>query len=226
MTLTLHTVSGAPRGWRVLLGFAFKGLEYNTRYLQSSKREHKMPAFLALNPRGTVPVVEAGDRILRDSIGILAWLDRQHPENPLFGETAEEAAEIWQIALECCDYLRDAITGVLAPAFTGDGSVPPLDSDEMIALNTAARVLHDECRFVEDLLADRPFLAGNAPSAADAVAFPEIRLIQRAVETKPKLMSALGFANPPFSYPKLDAWKARIESLPGVDKTFPIHWNA
>ena len=66
MPITVHTISGAPRAWRVLMGLTFKGLEWDTALLQASTRDHKAPTFLELNPRGTVPVLEADGRIIGD----------------------------------------------------------------------------------------------------------------------------------------------------------------
>lgn len=227
MTLTLHTISGAPRGWRILLGLTFKGLDYDIRYLQASAKEQRSPEFLALNPRGKVPVLtKGGDIVLRESLAILTWLDRQYPEKPLFGETAEEATRIWQSTSESCHYLRDATHNLLSLVFNSDGSVPTEGSEKMTALLDAAASLHAECQALENLLGDRPFLAGSNLSAADAVAFPEIRLIKRGIETRQALMSALGFAKLSFSYPMLTAWMDRIAAVPGFEKTLPAHWKA
>lgn len=227
MTLTVHTISGAPRGWRILLGLTFKGLDYDVRYLQASAKEQRSPEFLALNPRGKVPILTMGDNVvLRESLAILTWLDRQYPEKPLFGETSEEANRIWQSTSESCHYLRDAIHSVLSVVFNSDGSVPAEGSAEMAALIDAAASLHAECQALETLLGDRPFLAGHRPSAADAVAFPEIRLIERGIEIRQALMSALGFANLSFNYPKLAAWMDRIAAVPGLEKSLPAHWKA
>ncbi len=227
MTYTVHTISGAPRGWRVLLGLTFKGLDYDVRYLQASAKEQRSPEFLALNPRGKVPVMTDGDEfVLRESLAILTWLDRRYPEKPLFGNTPDEAARIWQSTSESCHYLRDAIHNVLSVVFNSDGRVPAADSPELAALSEAAAVLHSECRALEDLLSDRPFLASDAPSAADAVAFPEIRLIARGIEIRQALMSAIGFTSLSVSYPRLSAWMDRIADLPGFEKTLPAHWQA
>ncbi len=224
MTLTVHTISGAPRPWRVLLGLTFKGLNYETHYLEASKAEHKAPAFLILNPRGKVPVLETGELILRDSIGILAWLDRQYPDRPLFGVTADEAARIWQVTMECCDYLRAAGQSLLFPILVLNEPLPAPDSEEMAALTTAGEAMHAECRFLETLLDGDSYLGGQHPSAADAVAFPEIRLIQRGLERKPDHMAAVGFDNTAELYPRVADWKDRVGALEGVDKTLPIHW--
>ncbi len=227
MTLILHTFSGAPRGWRVLLGMSFKGLSPDIRYLNYSEKEHHKPDFLKLNPRATAPTLETKNGALRDSIAILAWLDREYPENPLFGTTPQEAGMIWQTTMECCDYLRKSTDQLLSLVFSSDGSVPAEGSTERDALDTAAELAHAECRFLEDILSDgRLYLCGDLPSAADAVAFPEIRIMQRAVETKHELMSALGFGYPPDLYPKVADWKARLNDDPGVAATMPPHWNA
>jgi len=113
MSITVYSVSGAPRAWRVLLGLTFKGLPHDINVLQASKKEHKSAEYLKIHPRGTVPALEYNGLILQDSIAILAWLDRQFPESPLFGETAGDAARIWQATLESCDYLRAATNDVL-----------------------------------------------------------------------------------------------------------------
>jgi len=94
MTLTLTTISGAQRGCRVLLGLAFKGLTADIKALKLLESEHKKEPFLSINPRGTVPVLESDGVVIRDSVAILAWLDRKFPDKPIFGSTHEEAAQI------------------------------------------------------------------------------------------------------------------------------------
>ncbi|MGH1350966.1 MAG: glutathione S-transferase family protein [Methyloligellaceae bacterium] len=226
MTLILHTISGAPRGWRVLLGMSFKGLSPEIHYLNYSEKEHQQPDFLKLNPRATIPTLETDSGILRDSIAILAWLDREYPENPLFGSTSKETATIWQITMECCDYLRDSTDQLLSLVFRSSGNVPAENSSERLKYDAAAELAHAECRYLENILSDTgPYLSGDRPGAADAIAFPEIRLMQRAVETRHELMSALGFGYPPDIYPKVAEWKARLNDDPGVAATMPPHWS-
>ena len=225
MTMTVYSISGAPRPWRVLLGLAFKGLDFNIHHLESSKREHKAAEFLKINPRGTVPVLDDDGALLRDSIAALAWLDRRYPETPLFGATPDEAAAIWQTTMECSEYLRRSIDRMLRRPLVLGQPLPDAGTAERADWEAAGEALHAECRLLEALLVDRPYLGGRGPSAADAVAFPEIRLIERAADTKPDLMDTLGFGACDGLYPRLAAWKARISALPGVDKTFPYHWK-
>ncbi len=224
MQITVYTVSGAPRGWRVLLGLTFKRIDYDIRLLEASKGEHKAADYLELNPRGTVPTVVAGNIVLRDSIGSLAWLDRQFPDNPLFGKTADQAADIWQIVFEADDYLRTAINDVFFPLLVKGEPFPDPDTEEAAETTEAMERLRFECQRLEDLLDEQPYLAGNSASAADAVCFPEIRLIQRAVETRYDDMQAYGMTKLAEQYPNLDAWKSRISNLEGYQKTTPVHW--
>lgn len=225
MTITVYSVSGAPRPWRVLLGLTFKRIDHDIKLLEASKREHKSPEYLKIHPRGTIPALDADGLILRDSIGILAWLDRQYPDRPLFGATPLDAAHIWQIVLESCDYLRAATNEVLFPLLVQGKSVPGAGGEERIAMEASAQKLRDECERLEILLCENPYLAGDTPTAADAVCFPEIRLIDRAVDTKFADMKALDLASMPTEYPRLEAWMTRISELPDVDKTMPSHWS-
>lgn len=225
MTIKVYTISGAPRGWRVLIGLALKDIEYDAHYLQGSTQEHKQAEFLKINPRGMVPVIEHDGMIIHDSIAILAWLDRKYPDNPLFGETNDEARNIWQITMEGCDYLRDATNALLWPVLVENIGLPKGNSETMNNLQMVSKKLHTECAYLEKLLSRNPFLAGESPSAAEAIIFPEIRLIKRAIERKPEIMRATGFDNFDERYPMLSAWREKVEALPNMDKTLPYHWN-
>lgn len=219
MTITVHTISGAPRPWRVLLGLCFKGLRYEIITLKASDGEHKSAKFLAINPRGTVPVLQDGRITIRDSIAALAWLDRAYPDNPLFGSDADQAAYVWQSTMELADYLRAVVDRLLTPIFfEGAAKATP-------ELLTSAHDAKVELAGLETALRRKPFLAGAAPGASDAVAFPEVRLLQRASETAPGIMAELGLADFYEHFPKIGAWVARIEALPGYEKTKPQHWK-
>lgn len=219
MTITVYTISGAPRPWRVLLGLTFKGRAYDTVVLKASEGEHKAPPFLSINPRGTVPVVIDGPVTIRDSIAALAWLDRAYPEPPLFGRTLNETAIVWQHTAGFAEYLRASVDSVLTPIFFQNATTGTAE------LLTAAYNAKVELAGLENLLRSKPFLAAEFPSAADAVAFPEIRLLQRAAETKTGVMKAIGLHDLYQQFPFLGAWVARIEALPAYEKTQPQHWK-
>src|SRR5947207_6464503 len=105
MAIEIFWLSGSPFAWRVLLALEVKGLPYQSRLLERSKGEQRSPEFLAMNPRGQVPVLRDGAVTVRESIAILAYLDRQYPEPPLFGRGGAETAAIWQEVMEAAMYL-------------------------------------------------------------------------------------------------------------------------
>ncbi len=218
MSLEIWTVSGAPSPWRAALGMAFKGLDYDVHLLSAARKEHKSDAYLAINPRGTVPTVKDGDATLSQSVAILAWLDREYPDKPLFGDTPLDAALIWQRTMEIFDHLSGATSSVLSPIFF-QGADEATDD-----LKNASEKLQSELAHLTGILVETPFLSGERPGAADAVAFPHVRLIQRAMETKPTIMQALGLPDLATLSTEIADWVQRIEAFPNVAATFPPHW--
>jgi glutathione S-transferase len=220
VTLELYSISGAPRPWRALLGLVAKGLSFELRTLNGSKKEHKEPEFLALNSRGRVPVLEDGDFVLPDSMAILAYLERKYPDPPIFGTTPEEHARIWQLVSEGEGDLRQTCDALLRPLFfLGQDDTNP-------DVKQAALGVHRELKRLEALLERSPFLVGSRVTAADCVCFPDARLVVRATERFPEVLRRLELH--PFAevYPRTMQWVDRIEALPGYEKTFPAHWRA
>ncbi|WP_300019494.1 glutathione S-transferase family protein [uncultured Roseobacter sp.] len=225
MQRTLFQISGAPPSWRVRLGLAFKGIQVDIRTLTTSDREEGDFDIRKLNIRGTLPVLMDNDVSVHNSIAILAWLDRQYPQTPLFGATPGDALEIWQLVMTCYDDFREANRQLLTVVFASRGELPEKGSFEADMLETGATQAHVECRYLEARLSDgRPYLCGDHLSAAEALVYPEVRLIQRAAATKPKLMQAVGLGDMRQLYPYISTWMDRLEAMPEVAGTMPEHW--
>jgi glutathione S-transferase len=214
----VHTISGAPRPWRVLLGLVAKQVDFELVVLEGTKKEHKKPEFLALNPRGRVPVLEDGEAVICESLAILQYLDQRHPSPPLFGTSPRESALVWQRVMEADHDVYSATAPFIGAMFSG------IELDEAVRLQ--AEQARAELAVVSAWLGNNPFLAGAAFSAVDCVCFPQLRLLQRVNERRPEAMAELGFH--PFSdlYPALALWVKRIEALPGYEKSYPPHWRA
>ncbi len=218
MRPTLYTISGSPRGWRVLLGLVIKNLEFDVKFLKLSAGEHKSEEYLQINPRGRVPSLVYGDLAITDSLAILSWLDQEYPARPLFGRSAAEHAKIWSVTRDVTDKLRDSMNELLLPVFFAgaDKATPEL-------MDAADKVMV-ELQWLEDRLDGHDFMVGNEPGAADAVSYPEVRILARALETHSELMNTLGFVGLDEKFPRGHAWARRIESLEGFEKSLPIHW--
>ena len=102
MGYEIYLISGSPYAWSVMLAMEVKGLAYEPRVLNRTRDEHKAPEFLAINPRGLVPVLKNGDLVICEAVAILAYLDKKHPEPPLLGLNAVERAqvEMWNRRME------------------------------------------------------------------------------------------------------------------------------
>jgi glutathione S-transferase len=221
MAIEVFWSSGSPFSWRVLLALEVKRLPYESRLLEMSKREHKTPEYLAMNPRGQVPVLRDGGFAVYESTAILAFVDRKYPQTPLFGATAEEAGTIWRAVCEITCYLDENTDDFILPLYRGRAEA---EADKVRA---ALPPIREELARSEAALRSQTWLAGTAaPSAADIVLFPLVKSLLRAAG-KPAA-AAFDHGLTPFDqkYPALAAWAARVEALPGYERTYPPHWRA
>jgi len=219
MALEVFWGSGSGPAWRVLLALAIKGLPYESHLLSFSKGEHKTPEMLAMNPRGKVPVLKDGAYVLSESLAILTYLDRKHPATPLFGESAEEAGQIMRVIMEHECYGLDAISAFCRPLLFGRMDT---QRDQVLLSIDGARA---ELMRLEEELASRPFLATSKVSAADAFVYPQLKTLERALGKPGAETVDHGLGPLSQVFPRLAAWCARIEALPGYDATYPPHWR-
>jgi glutathione S-transferase len=219
VAIELFWASGSGFSWRVLLTLEHKQLPYQSRLMQFSQGDHKRPEYLALNPRGRVPTLRDGEVVVYESVAMMAYLERKQPEPALFGRTAAETGLIWQRTLEAVTYLDAPTEAFILPLYFGETASK---GDQVRA---AIAPLAAELDRYEATLARDGWLAGAALSAADFAAYPMVRSIERA-SGKP---AAVGLADPLIAlrtrWPAVAAWMARIEALPGYDKTYPPHWR-
>jgi glutathione S-transferase len=167
----------APNPRRVRIYLAEKGLSIDSRKVDLAAGAHLRPEFLALSPRGTVPVLELDDgETIADSVAICRYLEALHPEPPLFGRTPLDAARIdyWTRRIESegyaavADAFRNRSKHMVDRALPG--AWPPIP--QIPALAERGRVMFG--LFVETLdarLADRPWIATDGYSFADLTAF-------------------------------------------------------
>ena len=167
-----------------------KGVEFETTYIDL---RNKPDWFLAISPRGKVPLLKVGDDVLFESAAIVEYLDeavepRLHPENPItrarhrawmeFGSAA--LADIWTLETTF-DYkaFDGAITG-----------------------------LKDKFARLEAELGDGPFFAGANFSIVDAVFAPIFRTFD--------VFDMIGDFGILDGLPKVAGWRAALARRPSV----------
>ena len=212
--------SGSPYSWRVLLALTVKGIPYESKLLQFSRGDHKAPSFLAMNPRGRVPVLKDGSIVVYESIAILAYIEKAHPAPPLFGETPAEVAAVWQAVSEVGSYL-DPLQEELVATVLGDQT-----AGREAEVKAVAEQVRTEVASYDRRLAGMPYLAGQRLTAADLVLYPALMLIGR-IGTRPSALAiGLRLDELRSENPNVDRWARSIESIPGYDATYPPHWRA
>lgn len=175
--MKFYDCSTAPSPRRARIALAEKGLIDKIERVEVNLREREQltPAFAAINPYLTVPVLELDDgtRIL-SSTGIFHYLEAAFPDPPLIGRSPAERGVVtdleWRIEWDgfaaVGECLRNTAKGMVGRALTG-----PDAYDQIPELGERGRVRAR--RFVErldGLVGDKPFIAGDAYSIADITA--------------------------------------------------------
>jgi glutathione S-transferase len=217
--MELFWIAGSPFSWRVMLTLEAKSIAYTPRLLQASQREHKQPDFLALNPRGKVPVLRDGDVVVYESIAIMQYLERRYPAPPMFGRTALQTAVIWRAISEFSSYLQEPLLRVAGPLLTGKAREMAGD------VRAALPEVHAEVQRLERSLAVTGWLAGIDITAADATAYPFLKVLLRAAGKDDASQFEIGLLPLEDRYPRLATWMAEVERLPGYERTYPPHWR-
>lgn len=70
------------------------GAPFESRPLSFARKEHRAPAFLALNPEGKVPLLLVDGRPLSEVAAILYYLAKSFPETGLLPDDAEAQAHV------------------------------------------------------------------------------------------------------------------------------------
>ncbi len=78
--MKLHDLDLSGNAYKVRLFLSLIGREATLRPVDFLNREHKTQAFLRMNPRGQIPVLEDGELQLGDSHAILVYLARRHAD--------------------------------------------------------------------------------------------------------------------------------------------------
>jgi len=174
--MIFYDCSTAPNPRRARMFIAEKGVEIETRDISIAKGEQLSQEFLAVNPRGTIPVLVTDDgTVLAENLGIAAYLEAAFPEPPLMGVSPEEKGLVmmWNAIVEqqggmpIAEVLRNTNPHMKGRAIPG-----PLDFEQIpeLAERGRARVgfFFDQ---LEERLQHSPWLAGERFSLADITGF-------------------------------------------------------
>lgn len=159
------------------------GAPYRTVLVNFENREHKEPAYLALNPMGKIPTIVHGDVVVTEAAAICAYLADAFPDRGLAPALDDPARGT---------YLRWL--------FFGAGCVEPALSDKILDRPSGDRpqqlpygTFEDTMNTLERALQPGPFLLGERYTAADVYISSQINwgIFAKALATRPVFESYL-----------------------------------
>lgn len=195
--IKLHYMPPSGNSYKLRILLSLLQVPHETALVDGHKREHKSARFLAMNPRGEVPVLEVDGVFLWDSAAALVYLARQFGGEQWLPSAPLEMAQVMQwVALagnEIQFGLQYARRGMLQDRWTA-GNLEQGQAISRVALGA-----------LEGRLQSNDWLALGRTTIADIACFPY-------VETAPQAKIALE------DYPAITRWIERCKALPGWAK--------
>ncbi len=171
MSLKLYYAPGAcsfvPHSLLELAGVPFEPV-----MVKLHKGEHQTPEYLAMNPRGQVPVLVDGADVITQIVAIVLHLDQRLPEAGLLPKTGVERTRVIETFVWMNNTVHPTFTHVFMPQKFTD------NTDAQAAVKAFAvgkyRELLGE---IEAMVAKKatPWLTGANPGVLDAYALTFLR---------------------------------------------------
>jgi glutathione S-transferase len=167
--------------------------------------ENRRPPYTDKNPGGQLPALELDDgRVIGETVAIFEYLEEKHPTPSLIGTTPEERAEtrMWQrrVELNVTEHLYNGFRyaeGI--ELFRARMRVLPEAADGLKA------IVRDKSAWLDGLLAQKKFLAGDRFTVADIILYCALdfgRGVGQSIDP--------GLKN-------LNAWMARVAERPSAE---------
>ncbi|ARM14595.1 MULTISPECIES: glutathione S-transferase family protein [Rhizobium] len=195
----------SPSCYKIRLMAAILGVKLDIRPVDFHPgAEHRGPELLALNPAGSIPILEDGDLVLTESSAILAYLAARSGPEWLGASAPQETAHLQQW-LSFSHRLTANLGGArLHQMLVRPGNIEALQAQGVAALREL------EASLFEQRLRGMRFLVSNRATIADIACFPYVALAPDG-----------GISLDP--YPNIRLWLRAIRSLEGFIEMPGIH---
>src|SRR5437899_7336691 len=203
-TIVIHGIPGSPYVRMPLLACEEKGVPYRLAALEFGKT--KTPEHLARQPFGRIPYMEHDGFWLYEAQAIIRYIDQISDGPSLTPADPKAQARMNQVMNIIDWYVMPSVSSgigfnrIVKPIFG-----MPVDEAVVAAAVPQAQVC---VAALEDILADKPYFAGDQVSLADLMAVSHLDLLPRSPEG----------ANLMAGSPLL-AWLDRMAERPSVQKT-------
>jgi len=233
--LKLYSFGPAANSMKPLLTLYEKGLEFDGQRLNPAIFEHHQDWFKAINPRGQVPALVDGDRVITESTVICEYLEDEYPTQVQLRPTdsyGKAQMRVWTKWVD--EYFCWCVStigwhryiGNMARALSDDefeakvAAIPVVEQQvkwrraregfPQDLLDEEMRKIAFSVRRLDDHLADHEWLAGDTYSLADICNFA--------------IANGMGYGFADLvnqaDTPHLLRWIAQINARPAVQKMF------
>lgn len=104
MAAVLHNYWRSGTSYRTRIALNLKGVAYDQVGVDLRAGAQKSDSYLALNPQGLVPALEADGDVFTQSPAILEWIEERWPEPPLLPSGRDARAHVRAMAaVVACD---------------------------------------------------------------------------------------------------------------------------
>jgi glutathione S-transferase len=188
----LYSSINCPHSAKTAFFLAEKGIAFQRVEVSLAQNIQKTPAYLAINPKGTVPAFEDENGILVDSLDIMQYVDEQRDTQRLFPADPEEL----QTTVEWIDRASTDFWDVSHHLYwqTIEPPAEGTDWDEVKRLKAKGISLLQE---LENILSEQPYICGEF-SVVDIVVLPWVYGYQRFDLPEPN------------QFPHVEAWRDKL----------------
>ncbi|MDX6592413.1 MAG: hypothetical protein QOJ13_1609 [Gaiellales bacterium] len=205
MSLRLFAIPFSTNVERVALALGHKGLEPEVVMCDPRDRS----PIREVSGQDLVPVLVDGDEVVTDSSRIVEHLEGRFPDPPLFPSSGRARAAEVQLFVDWFDRAWKRPPNDLEAEIR-----KPRPSRSAIQEHRAA--LEGSLQQFEALLDGRPYLMGDAFTAADVAAFPFLRYGRGLPSGDDELFHRILAENLALKgrYPRIEAWLHRVDGHP------------
>ncbi len=190
--MILYHAPNSGNAFKARLFLSLLGLDHEITDVDLRAGGNRATQFLALNPRGQIPVLVDGDKVIWDSQAILVYLARRYGSEDWLPLDPEPLARVMQWLAVAENELLFGLARARAVVLFGR----PWDYEQSKTLGEAG------LKVLDDHLGDRDWLAADRPTIADIACYPYVAL---APEGKISLAP----------YPTISPWIRRVQQLDG-----------
>ncbi len=201
--LVLHDYFRSSASYRVRIALNLKGLAYERVEVSLIAGEQRSDAYLEQNAQGFVPMLAVDGEPIIQSLAIIDWIDRAHPEPRLIpDDPIRRAVALAQAHVVACDIHPLNNLRVLK-YLKKDLGLNELTRDRWVAT-----WIGQGFEALEAMAGEGPFLGGDAPGIADCCLVPQ-------------MYNARRFEVPLDAFPRLVAVDAACMELDAFKKAQP-----